>query len=88
MAQHTAALILTCFSSLMLSDITTMSTVKGTEPTLASESIVVLIAPLAGGIIAVILVIVIVLVIIVICLHNINMKRKHIVRDIQLDIAR
>ena len=73
----------------MLSALTTTYTTLSAEITLASDNkIVDLIATLAGGIMASIFVIVTVLVIIVIYLLHINIKRKPIVRDIQLDIAR
>ena len=51
-----------------------------------SSGIEDLVAPLAGGIIAAIAMIVIVLVVIVICLFMTNIKRKKIVKEIQMEV--
>jgi len=43
---------------------------------------------LAAGIISAIVLILITLIVIILCLHKTNMKRKHIVRDIQKEVQR
>ena len=45
-----------------------------------------LVIPLAGGIIGLIVLILMALLVIAVCLHRINTKRKHIVRDIQREV--